>query len=357
MAGQDDRTEQPTPRRLEQARKEGQFPVSREFVSATIFLTFLWFLQNNAGSLTALFTTIMRQMLAQSFATELTILEANRKLSWITAMLLTKAVAGGLLLVILALAAHLAITRFGFAWGKLRPDLSRLSPMNRIRQMPSENFASLGQSLVAILVLGWLLWAVFGGRAAAFPMLTRMPVRAAAGQAAGMISDLLWKFAYLFLLLGSIDLMRQRSKWSRQLRMTKQEIRDEQKTSEGNPMVKMRIRRIQRDLLRRRMMQQVPQATAVIVNPTHYAVAIRYQPGQTQAPKVVAKGKNWLALRIRETAIRNQVPIVENPPLAQALYGSVEVGQEIPAHLYQAVAEVLAYIFRLLKGRLPGSES
>jgi flagellar biosynthetic protein FlhB len=136
------------------------------------------------------------------------------------------------------------------------------------------------------------------------------------------------------------------------MRMTKQEIRDEFKELEGNPEMKARIRRIRRDLLRRRMMQEVPKATAVIVNPTHFAVAIRYQMGSMAAPVVVAKGKNYLALRIRKKALEHQVPLVENPPLAQALYKSAEVGQEIPAHLYRAVAEILAYIFRLMDGRL-----
>jgi len=118
--------------------------------------------------------------------------------------------------------------------------------------------------------------------------------------------------------------------------------------------MKARIRRLQRDHARRHMMKEVPKATAVIVNPTHFAVAIRYQVEGMAAPMVVAKGKNYLALRIREKAAEHQVPIIENPPLAQALYKSVEVGQEIPPHLYRAVAEILAYIFKLMNGRLPG---
>jgi flagellar biosynthetic protein FlhB len=136
--------------------------------------------------------------------------------------------------------------------------------------------------------------------------------------------------------------------------MSKQEIKEEIKDLEGNPQMKARIRRLQRDRLRRQMMKEVPKATAVIVNPTHYAVAIRYQMESMSAPVVVAKGKNYLALRIRQKATEHEVPIVENPPLAQALYQSVDVGQEIPAHLYRAVAEILAYIFKLMKGKLPG---
>jgi flagellar biosynthetic protein FlhB len=181
-----------------------------------------------------------------------------------------------------------------------------------------------------------------------------MPLRspgAGARYLAGSLETLLWKASAAFLLFGFVDLFRQRRRYMRDLRMSKQEIKDELKEVEGNPQMKARIRRIRRDLLRRRMMQQVAKATAVIVNPTHYAVAIRYEMASAGAPVVVAKGKNFLALRIRQRAVENQVPLIENPPLAQALYHTVEVGQEIPANLYRAVAEVLAYIFRLMHGR------
>jgi flagellar biosynthetic protein FlhB len=161
----------------------------------------------------------------------------------------------------------------------------------------------------------------------------------------------LWKAAALFLVWGVVDLFRQRRRYERDLRMTKQEIREEAKETDGNPQTKGRIRRLQRDLLRRRMMQEVPKATAVVVNPTHYAVALRYQMDRMAAPLVVAKGKNYLALRIRQKAVENQVPVIENPPLAQALYKTAEVGQEIPPALYRAVAEILAYIFRLTNRR------
>jgi flagellar biosynthesis protein FlhB len=141
---------------------------------------------------------------------------------------------------------------------------------------------------------------------------------------------------------------------SKDLRMTKQEVREEMKDVEGNPQMKARIRRLQRDRARKQMMKEVPTATAVITNPTHFAVAIRYQIDSMAAPTVVAKGKNYLAMRIKQKAIDHQVPVVENPPLAQALYKSVDVGQEIPPHLYRAVAEILAYIFKLMNGKLPG---
>jgi flagellar biosynthetic protein FlhB len=165
---------------------------------------------------------------------------------------------------------------------------------------------------------------------------------------------MLWLAAGLFLLVGFVDLIWQRSRYAKQLRMTKQEIREEVKEQEGSPQMKMRIRRLQRDLARRSMMKEISTATAVIVNPTHYAVAIRYSVESGSAPRVVAKGKNYLAGRIRKRALEHQIPIVENPPLARALYASVDVGQEIPSHLYRAVAEILAYIYKLMNGRLPG---
>ena len=166
--------------------------------------------------------------------------------------------------------------------------------------------------------------------------------------------SLLWRAAFGFGVIGVLDLLRQKRRYTKSLRMTKHEVREEFKETEGNPQMKGRIRRLQRDLARRSMMKEVPKATAIIVNPTHYAVAIRYSMDGGAAPKVVAKGKNYLALRIRKKAIEHQVPIVENPPLAQALYASVEVGQEIPSHLYRAVAEILAYIYRMMNGKLPG---
>ena len=163
------------------------------------------------------------------------------------------------------------------------------------------------------------------------------------------IKDILWKAAAMFVLFGLIDLFRQKRKFMKDLRMTKQEVKEESKENEGSPLIKGKIRRLQRDLARRRMMQNVATATAVIVNPTHYAVALRYDHETMATPMVVAKGKNYLALRIRQRALEHNIPLVENPPLAQALYKSVDVGREIPAHLYRAVAEVLAYIYRLTR--------
>jgi flagellar biosynthetic protein FlhB len=164
----------------------------------------------------------------------------------------------------------------------------------------------------------------------------------------GALQSLMWKAAALFFVFGCVELVRETRKHANELKMSKQEVKDEAKESEGNPQIKAKIRAIRRDQARRRMMQEVATATAVIVNPTHFAVALKYDPEGMAAPMVVAKGKNYLALRIKQRALDNNVPLIENPPLAQALYKSVNVGQEIPPQLYRAVAEILAYIFKLM---------
>jgi flagellar biosynthetic protein FlhB len=164
------------------------------------------------------------------------------------------------------------------------------------------------------------------------------------------LTDLFWKASGVFVAFGLVDLLRQQHQLQKQLKMNKQEIKDEMKESDGDPHTKARIRRIRRDFLRQQMLKAVPTATAVIVNPTHYSVALRYHHGSTAIPVVVAKGKNAIAKRIRELAVANQIPLIENPPLAQALYKSVKVGQEIPPNLYRAVAEVLAYVYRMMMG-------
>jgi flagellar biosynthetic protein FlhB len=187
-------------------------------------------------------------------------------------------------------------------------------------------------------------------------LLLRLPlegVRTAAAQVGAGIESLLWKAAALFLVFGVFDLVQQYRKHMSTLRMTKQEVREEHRRNEGDPQIKQRIRRLRRDLLRRQMMRQVPTATAVIVNPTHFAVAIRYEMETMPCPIVVAKGKNWLALRIRHIATQNEIPVIENPPLARALYQAVEPGRAVSPEFYKAIAEILAYVYKLMGRKLP----
>ncbi len=354
MAGHEHKTEQPTQRRIEKARREGNFAVSREFVASVQFAAFVALLAGLSGYWLVRARSLTRFLLSRGFEAEISAKEIARLFYDFVFPVLAPLAAVGAVLAFLTLGVQLATTRAGISLNKLRPDFQRLNPVSRIPNLIRNNAV---QFLYALVLLPLFVYVVYLVARAHWPLLLRMPlldVESGLARMAVSIRDLLWKAAGLLLVLGAVDLVRRRRRYRRDLRMSKQEIRDELKEVEGNPQIKTRIRRLQRDLLRRQMMREVPRATAVVVNPTHYAVALRYEFETMNAPKVVAKGKNYLALRIRQIALDHEVPLVENPPLAQSLYQSAEVGQEIPPHLYRAVAEILAYIYRLMKRGAPG---
>ena len=355
MPDRSGKTEPPTQRRLEKARKEGQFASAREFVSALQFLVFLGLLAAGGARWFAGFRATTRWLFGLAFARDLT----ARDLIYVTRQVALRHILplalAGLGIAFATLAFRLVTTRGGVSLKKLAPDLTRLNPLPRLRDLPSQNLPNL---LQAVILVPLFLWAVYASAREKLDTLVALPlggVEAGTAFLSSSLMELFWKASVVFLAFGCFDLFRQMRRHQSELRMSKQEIREEMKEVEGNPHMKARIRRIQRDRARRQMMKEVPKATAVVTNPTHYAIAIRYQMDSMAAPLVVAKGKNYLARRIREKAIEHGVPIVENPPLAQALYKSVDVGQEIPPHLYRAVAEILAYIYRLMNGKLPGS--
>ena len=353
MADQSGKTEQATPRRLEKARTEGQFPSAREFVSALQFMVFLGLLGAGGAHWFAQFRLTTRALFRFAFTPDLgpaDLLHVTWQIVWQNLLPL---MIGGLAIALAALGLRLITTRFGLSLKKLAPDLKRLSPLSKLRQLPRQNVPALMQALVLLPAFLYAVYTIARSQLEAILTLPFQSVESGFGFISSSLMKLFWKAAWVFLGFGCVDLMRQLRRHQKDLRMSKQEIREESKDIDGNPQMKARVRRIQRDRARKQMMKEVPTATAVIVNPTHYAVAIRYQLDSMAAPLVVAKGKNYLALRIRQKATDHQVPIIENPPLAQALYKSVDVGQEIPPHLYRAVAEILAYIFKLMNGKLP----
>jgi flagellar biosynthesis protein FlhB len=350
VSDRDQRTEEPTQQRLRKSRDEGRFAVSREFVAGTQFLVFVslltswsavWFEQALQGT---------RSLILTSFRADITP-SSLLGLAFQCARPISVAFFGaGGLIVAAVILAQMTVSGFGFATAKLTPDLSRANPLSNLKEIPARNRRAFFEALLLLPVFLGVCWAIVPARLDDYLRLPLMTAAAGAAMVGDSVASLLRKAAGIFLVWGLIDLFRQRQRFQAELKMTKQEVREESKQNEGNPEIKMKIRRMRRDLLRRRMMSEVPTATAVIVNPTHFAVALRYELNGSSAPKVVAKGKNFLALRIREKALFHQVPVIENPPLAQALYKHVEVGQEIPASLYRAVAEVLAYVFRLMRG-------
>ena len=354
MSQSDQKTEKPTPRRLQKAREEGQFLVSKELSYAAQFTAVVVTFMLAGQTLFDVLLSGFRSALIGAQSATLTSGYVVDAVRYALPPVLFPLAAAGVLLCLTGLCAQFAMTQFGLAPQKLAPDVNRLLPFNRLKNLPRQNMHAALEAVIALPVLAVLLWIVVSDSAASILLLPLGSLEGATLHIARLVMKL-GQYGMLFLLVwGALDLVRQMRRRMKDLRMTKQEIRDEWKQNEGSPEIKGRIRRLRRDLLRRRMMADVKTATAIIVNPTHYSVAIRYDMQSMSAPRVVAKGKNYLALRIREIAQQNMIPIVENQPLARALYADCEVGQDIPIQLYRAVAEVLAYIFRITGAKQHG---
>ncbi len=345
------KTEQPTQKRLKKAREEGQFPSARQFIGGVQFCVFVFMLQSKGPAWMNDTGLAMRNLLARAFAPELNAADLVALCIDLVYRCFVPLLACGGVLVVLTLALQLGITQMGFTLKKLAPDPKRLNPLTKIKNLPNQNLPAAVQAVILLPLFGFAIYAVVTEQLDTYMSLPLASLTAGLAQVTGSLQALLWKGAALFFIFGCVELFREKRRQMGQLRMSKQEIKDEHKEMEGNPQIKAKLRSIRRDQARRRMMAAVPTATAVIVNPTHYAVALFYEPEKMAAPRVVAKGKNYLALRIRQRAVENQVPLIENPPLARALYGSVDVGHEIPPALYKAVAEILAYIFKLMNKR------
>lgn len=357
MPDKSQKTEQPTQKRLEKARKEGQFASSRDFVGALQFLATVVILGSWAPAWFRDLQQVLRLEILCAFKRDLSI-AAVSEIGWTAGKYVFVPVfTAGALLMALTLGAQLAITRFGFSMHRLTPKWSRLDPIGRLKGLPQQNLFATFQTVVTIALCGLALYVIARRDAEQLFLLPLEPLAGGLGLVYRLMLGLLWNAVGVFVAFGCVDLLRQIRKHASEMRMSRQEIRDEFKEAEGNPATKSRIRRLQRAARRRKMLQQVQKATAVIVNPTHYAVALRYDAGSASAPMVVAKGRNYLALRIRHLAESHGVPLVENPPLAQALYKSAPLNSEIPPHFYRAVAEVLAYVFQVLspEGRRAGT--
>ncbi|MEZ5363002.1 MAG: EscU/YscU/HrcU family type III secretion system export apparatus switch protein [Bryobacterales bacterium] len=347
------RTEQPTPRRKNKAREEGQVASSRELTASLQFGAVVGLLAMSGAMIVEGLMRAMRGTFQLAFREHVGPAELGGLARTLVEGPLSFLAPLGLLLLAIGLLSHVTQTGFALSAKKLQPDLKRLSPMQKLQELPGENLAQTAKALVLLPVAAVIFWVVLSGELERFLLLPLTSARAGAAVVANATLELLLKAAVVLAAAGGLDFYRQRRKLGKKLMMTKHEVRQEHKDIEGNPQIKARLRRLQREMMRRRMMSEVPKASVVVANPTHYAVALRYEPQKHAAPNVVAKGADHLALRIRAVADEHGVPIVENPPLAQALYRGAEIGDEIPADLYRAVAELLALIYRL-RGEHPG---
>lgn len=349
-----DKTEKATPQRLKKAREEGQFLSAKEMVGALQFVAVLVILSHMIPAWQDDLRLSMTRLLERSVTTEITLTETVFLIRSLFLHTLTPLLLAGAILWGLTVGVHLAITQGGFSFKNFAPKFSRLNPMGKLKNLPMQNLKAVVTATLLIAVLSIAMRSFY---AANMDMLLHLPletVSTGAAQLGGALEGLMWKAAGVFLAFGAVDLFQQIKKHGSSLKMTKQEVKEEHKRSEGDPHVKGQIRRMRRELLRRQMMKDVPKATAVVVNPTHFAIALRYEVETMSSPVVIAKGKNWLALKIREIAKEHEIPIVENPPLAHALYDALDVGRAIPPEFYKAIAEILAYVYQLMGRKMPG---
>ena len=347
-AGQE-KTEKATSKKRAEARNKGQVASSREVSSAVVLLTSLgvfyfagaWMFWNLSEVITRVFQDIGTLRIntiddASVFSLEV----LNRLLAILIPFLLP--------LAILGLAANILQVGFKFSTEAISPKFQKMNPISGMKRFVSlKSMVELAKSILKILFIGTIAYLLVKSDMKAFPLLVHQEV----GQILVFIARVSLKICFFvclaLIILAIVDFFYQRWQHEEDLKMTKQEVKDEQKQTMGDPQVKSRIRSMQLEMGRRRMMEAVPEADVVITNPTHFAIALKFNAEEMIAPRVLAKGAGHVAQRIKEIATAHQIPLVEDKPLAQALYKMVELGDYIPAELYRAVAEVLAYVYRL----------
>jgi len=343
-----ERTEQPTAKRLEKARKDGQVPRSIELSTAAVLMVtggaLRMFGAETGSALANLMHSALTLSTDQSLDSRLIMPTAGADI--MHAFIACAPIFG--LTLVAALAAPLALGGWNLSFKALAPDFTRLDPIEGVKRLFSMRGAvELGKAFAKFLVVAGAAFLLLRHQAPRFLALGSEPLGQAIGQAVGLSSDALLVMAGTLCLIAAVDVPWQLYQHHKQLRMSREEIREEMKESEGSPENRMRVRRVQREMFKRRMMHEVPKADVIVTNPTHFAVALRYDESRMHAPRVVAKGADLIAARIREIAAEHAVPVFEAPPLARALFHNVEIGAEIPAALYAAVAQVLTYIYQL----------
>jgi len=344
----DQKTEPATPKKKSDARKKGDVAKSKEISSVAVLFAALATLYYSSNHMLGNIMDITATKLMEAGTLEVTTVNMHHLLiEMVVKMgLITFPVALGVFA--LAIASNVAQVGFLTSSEALAPKFDKLNPINGLKNLVSlrslvELFKSVSKIAIVSIVVYYSIRAEIDN-VPTLMYLSALEITLFIGRVSFFI---LLKTAGILFVLAVIDYVYQRWEYEKKLRMTKQEVRDESKQSEGDPKIKARIRSLQREWARQRMMSEVQNADVVITNPTHFAVALKYKKEEMYAPVVIAKGRNYVALRIKELAGEAGVPIVENKPLARALYKSIDVGMEIPPDMYKAVAEVLAYVFKL----------
>lgn len=346
---QDDRTEPATGKRREEARSRGQVARSQELSSALLLLTATLVLYLLGGQLLSGLVGLMRHHLGQVLGVQLTPTQAhgvvlNTGLQ--TAMVLAPFMGA---LVLVALVSNVAQVGFMVNSSALSFKWERLNPAAGMKRLfaPGRLLMETGKSPLKFAVVGLLVYRTISAHLSEIPLLVEMAPRQTLTWIGQLCFQLALRVSLAFFVMAAVDYGYQRWQFEKSIRMTKAEVKDEAKQADGDPAVKGKIKGMQRQAAMHRMMTDVPKADVVVVNPIHFAVAMQYDSTSMEAPKVVAKGARLVAERIVAAAKANGVPIVEDPPLARALYKGVSIGQQIPIHLYKVVAEILSYVYQM----------
>lgn len=347
-----ERTEQPSSKRLQEAREKGQVCKSVEVSTCFLFiatvLSFYFYIPSVASRLSLAMQYYLSN-LANWDGTQTSVITIfNKAVIDLATMLLP------ILAVFLAIGIASNILQVGFVFTgePLVPKLSRLDPISGFKNkfLSLRSLELLIKNVLILLVIIWVAYRAIRRELPLFPPLMNNDISVIALTLFRSSMRILWDFLWIFIIIALSDYLFQKWQHTKDLMMTKEEVKEEFKHVEGNPIIKSRIRSIQLHMARRRMMKEVPKADVVITNPTHLAVALKYERGKMIAPVVVAKGAGFVAEKIRDLARTSHIPIVEDKPLAQALYKTVQIGDVIPEEWYKAVAEILAYVYRLKAG-------
>lgn len=348
--GTGEKTEKATPRRREEARRKGQVFKSTDLNAAiimvagsvAIYLTYPYIIQSLQEFTSLYLLERTYQEFTVQYATEL-LLEVLYLLARLVLPIMAACFVAALLVTYLQVG-------FIFSGEPLTPKLERLNPVQGFQRIFSKRaLVELTKSLLKVVITGWIVYSVVRKYYYVFPRFVDMELVATLQALAQIVFEMAMKVGIVFVIIGVLDYLYQWYEHEKTLKMSKYDVKQEYKEMEGDPVVKSRQRQIQREAAMRRMMAEVPKADVVITNPTHFAVALRYEVNAMDAPVVIAKGQDFMAAKIKEIADENGVMIVENPLLARTLYNSVEIGQAVPEELYNAVAEVLAFVYRQQK--------
>lgn len=340
------RTEDATPKRLEDARSQGDVPKSHELAQvfaltgsfAAVALGGGWMARNLAETLVPFIAHPDTMQLEGAAGVAVANQVMMAAFPALLAVLGTTMLAG--------ITGNVIQSGFLFTTSKIQPDLSKLSPIEGFKRLFGiDGFMQFLRAALKVILTGLVAWWVLAPHASELPGLVSWSPVALLGYACGLLRDLMMSVLFLLAAGAGLDYLWQRQRFMTRMKMTKEELKEDYRQSEGDPHIKARQKQIRMDRARRRMIQAVPKATVVVMNPTHYAVALRYEQGETPAPECVAKGIDEVALRIREVAEAHGVPIIEDAPLARALYSVVEVDQIIPPQHYEAVAKIIGFIF------------